>query len=531
MNGVNHSRSRIAEVRSARWRAGRLVALLIAVIVIMVTAGACYGQRAGGAGASGEPADQLNIGSGFVPNSLDPAKINAAMAWYVNLAYDPLIYWAPDGKLQPRLATSWKYLGEGNRVFELKLRENVTFSDGSPFTADVVKKNIEYFRDAGGESAASLTSVEAVDAVDRSTVRITLSSPDPSLPMVFTQNRLAGNMISGKAIDNPGLLATATAGAGPYVLSEDETVASDHYTYKPNPSYWNKQDVHYGKVVIKVLPNPNTALSALKTGQVDVIQGQYTTAGAAESAGLNVAHAPQVFTGLALADRAGELVPPLADVRVRRALNFAVDRKKITGGLFGEYGTPTEQIVLSGQDGYNDKSFYSYDPEQARRLLAEAGYADGFSLKVVSSANTSAIAQAIADDLGKVGVRLELTNHNDPTNYLRDVAGGEFAAYAIGFGTMPVHLMGPRLFLPSAAQFNPMRSSDPSIESWYRDAAAADAKGRAELDRRIVARLAEEAWFVPVSFIPVFMYSSTSVTGVELTPQRPASNPVEWRPS
>jgi peptide/nickel transport system substrate-binding protein len=505
-----------------RWAAAALATTLLLAA----------GCSSTGTGGDGTPST-LTIGQTSAPNSLDPAKINAAFNWYVNLAYDPLIYRAPDGGLVPRLAESWRYVGAGNTVFEITLRAGVTFSDGSPLNADVVKANITHFQAAAGQAAAYLAPVKTVDAVDARTVRLTLSEPSPLLPMIFTQDYLAGDLISGPGLASPDTLATATAGAGPYILDAAQTVANDHYTYTPNPNYWDKPSVRYQKVTIKVLPNPNTALAALKTGQVDVIQGDYTTASAAKSAGLRVTFTPQVFQGLGLADRAGELVPALKDVRVRQALNYAVDRKKIAQALFGEYGLATEQIVLPGTDGFNQTTRYSYDVARAKALLTEAGYPNGFTMKVLTTsfANTHLVPQAMAEDYKQIGVTLELTNQAEATNYLTDLSSGQFPAYGIGYGTQPVHLMGPGLFLPSAALFNPRKSSDAEVVSLYQRGAGLDEAARADVDRQIIARLTDQAWFVPVVFVPVFFFANTKVGGIEPTNSEPIPNPVSWRPS
>jgi peptide/nickel transport system substrate-binding protein len=496
---------------------------------LALVASACGGAANGVRASTGE---QLTIGIKFAPDTLDPAKSDPAFGWYFNLAYDPLIYWAADGSLQPRLAESWGYVGHDNTAFELRLRPRVKFSDGSPLTAEVVKGSIEYYRDTPGRAAAHLAAITSVEVVDPRTVRLRLSAPNPALPQILTQVNQAGDVLSGRALAQPEVLAEETFGAGPYLLDPGATVANAHYTYVANTRYWNQDSVRYKKVVIKVLPNPNTALAALKTGQVDVIQGEMATADAATAARLNVyASAGSVFSGLALADRTGRVAKPLGDLRVRQALNYAVDREKITKGLYREWGRQTEQIVPPEQGGLTSETHYPYDPDRAKKLLAEAGYADGFTLPVLTTTEAEGMGLVIADDLAKVGVRLEFTNDPDPTSYLRDMASGKYPAYVIGFGTAPVHLTGPSLFLPSAAQFNPFRSTDPQLDALYAQAAAADERSRPELDERIVQRLVELAWFVPVSFQPTFVYARNTVIGIDLTTERPGPNPTEWAPA
>lgn len=499
-----------------------------AAFAVGLFAGACSGGEGDRSTSGGT---SLTVGQTYGPDSLDPAKINGALQMYVWPAYEPYIYWAPDGSLRPRLATSWKYIGSGNTRFEMTLRPEVKFSDGSPLTAAVVKANIEHAKKAGGEIVPLLAPIVSVDPVDELTVQVTLSEPFPLLPTLFTQSRGSGRPISGEALRQPGKLATESFGCGPYMLDPSATVSNDHYTFVPNPNYWDKPSVRYQRLVVKVLPNPNTALAALKTGQVDVMPGNPTTIDAAQAAGLKVQHAPVSFSGLAFADRTGALVPALGDLRVRQAINYALDRDKLTKGLFGTYGKPAQQIVARGMDGYNDTSFYSYDLAKARKLLSDAGYAGGFDLPVLTSANTNLMGQAIADELRQIGVRVKITNQPEAANYLKDMATGRFAAFIIAYGMREVVLMGPNLFLPQSVQFNPRKSSDPQINAWYKQALAADDAARGALTKKIVARLAEQAWFAPVTYTPASVYSRSTVTGIEITTQRPSIYPLEWKPA
>ncbi|SFK09728.1 ABC transporter substrate-binding protein [Amycolatopsis sacchari] len=507
-----------------RWRKAA-AAFAVGLAVVSLTA-AC-----GGGTGSGSADRVLNIGFPVPPESMDPAKLSTDASLYANLAYDPLIYRAPDGSLQPRLATSWNYVGTGNKLFELKLRPDVRFSDGSPLTADVVKTNIEHFKKTSS-SASLLAAVASIEAPDPLTVRVSLSQPNPILPVLFTQDFLAGNVASGPALAQPDTLATQSAGAGPYVLDPATTVSKDHYTYVPNPQYWNKNAVHYDRVVVKVLTNANTALAAIKTGQVDVLRADYTTADAAKSAGLQIAQTPLSFIGLNLTDRAGQLVPALGDVRVRQALNYAVDRQKITKALFGDYGTPTEQIQLPGEDGYNPQDFYGHDPAKARQLLAEAGYPNGFTLPVLTrtTRGTDLVIQAMADDLKQVGVQVQLTTQPDFQKYTQDLTSGKYPAYGVLAGALPIYAMGQLLFLPNASVYNPQKSSDDQLQSLYEQASVADDANRARLDQQVVRRLVELAWLVPVVFTPNLYYSRPMVGGVEATAKEPKANPVEWFP-
>jgi peptide/nickel transport system substrate-binding protein len=511
------------------------VARVIAVALLLAVSGCGGGDKKAvtGGGGRGVVGDELTIAFFTPPNTLDPAKIGPAFGWYSYLAYEPLIVWDPDGKPRPGLAKSWRYVGHGNRTFELTLRPGVKFSDGAPVTADAVKASLEYQAKAGGVATAYLAG-KTVKATGPLTVRVRSKTPDPQMPLVLSQVYLAGNVVSPSALKDPERLGTTTAGAGPYVLDKSATVANDHYTFVPNPDYWDKPAVHYRRVTIKVIPNPNSALNAMKTGQVDVMSGDVRTADAAERAGLQVVHTPQLFTALALLDRDGKLAPALADVRVRQALNYAIDRKTITSGLLRKYGTPTDQTVVDGQDGSLGRPMYTYDPAKAKQLLAEAGHADGLTIRAttMTAQQQSQIMQAVASDLQKVGVTLDLKVEANTNKYAADLSGGKYPAAGITYGAQPISFEGPQLFLPNAYFFNPFHSNDPEVNKLYGKAAAAsDDAARGDIDRRIQERLVSQAWFVPVNFQPLIYYARPDVAGLEVTPGNPGGNPVWLYPA
>jgi peptide/nickel transport system substrate-binding protein len=496
---------------------------------LLLAAGLAAGACGGPSGSP--PADRtLRIGQYWPPTSLDPAKAGGESQLFLQPAYDPLIYRAADGSYQPRLATAWRYLGTGNTAFELTLRDGVTFADGSPLTADGLKASIEHFRRSAGQAAAFLAPIATMTPQGRLVLRLTLNQPHPLLPSLFTQDFLAGDVIGPAGVAAPAELATRTFGAGPYVLLPGETVTGDHYTYGPNPKYWNSGGRFYDKITVKVLPNENTALAALKTGQVDVVGGSYAIAGGAKAAGFKVASSPAIVMGLQLNDRAGTLCPPLADVRVRQALNYAVDRVKITSALLGEYGVPVDQPSAPGEAGYNAQPFYTYDPGKARQLLTAAGHAGGFDLPVVipsTPAFPGDLAQAIASDLRQVGVTLRITA-KEPAS--ANTALTQFPASSMGWGVLPAYFMGRGLWLRDAIGMNPFRSSDPELESLDRRAAAADDQARPALDKQIIRRVVELGWFLPVCLSPGLLFYRDTV-GVDPVPGKPFPSVAAWHPA
>ena len=496
----------------SRWRRG--VAVALTAVALGAAISACSPPSSGGA-----TPHELRIGMQAGPGTLDPATINQNSQWFVDLAYSSLINAASDGTYRPGLATEWGYVGQGNTKFQLTLREGVKFSDGSELTAEGVKKHLEYVKGAGGQMSGTLATLKSIDVAGPLKLVLTFSAPNPDLPFYFAQSGVGiADVISPKGLDNKKLLGTETAGAGPYVLDSSATVANDTYVYKPNPNYWDKANVHWDKVTIKIIPNLNSLLNALKSGQIDFSTGDYTTAAEAEKAGLQTHFTPNVFSGLNLLDRGGKLAPQLADQRVRQAINYAIDRRSIVDAIYGKYGSPTTQTTHGA--GYlkelDDK--YPYDPAKAKQLLAEAGYPNGFTLSVVSTPffNGDTMVQAIAGQLKSVGITLKVDSKSDVNEFISKMASAEYPAAWIGFGTLPMFVASQNLYGPSAL-FNAFKSTDPELTKLTNELAVAPQSQAAAISEKIEARLVDLAWYAPVGWAPLGQYATKKIDPAAVT--------------
>lgn len=507
------------------------------VVAAAIVATACGGGSPSSSGGGGKPVagNTLTVAVPAPPNSLNPGKVDNAFADYTVLAYDPLIYQASDGSLQPDVASSWKYLGSGNTQFQLTIRPGVSFSDGGTVTAADVKASLMYAKTDAGDQSAMLAGVSSIDVTGPLTVVLHLSTPDPLLPETLTQNYGVGEVISPKGLANPGHLSVTypSAGTGPYVFSPAQSVAGDHYTYLARSGYFDPSRQHYKKVVLRVIANPQAEVNALTTGQVDVVvAGDASTASQVKSAGMHIASVPFVFQGLDLIDRTGEISKPLGDVRVRQAINYAIDRQTLAKAVLGTYGVPTDETVLPGADGYSPAaaSEYPYDPAKAKQLLTQAGYPNGFTLPVatISLAGIGTMAQAVAGQLAKVGIKLDITTVSDAASYLTDATSHKFPAIAVGYGAQPMYLEGQGLFLPSAAVFNGYKTPSPQLDGLFAQAAAASPARRAQLDEQMEKYLVDNAWLAPVAFSPVLYFSRPNVGGVTVSPNAPTATPLDW---
>lgn len=513
----------------------RLTVLLTAAALVTTACGGGGGQASSEdqPEASGQVGDTLTVVSVIPPQTLDPAKTAQNNAWLTELAYQPLIVRKSDGTLTPGLAESWEYTGPENTVFEMKLRDGVKFADGSELTAQNVVDHLEYVVASGGQMAPMLAN-NTFTATDPRTVTITAGAPNPNFPEILSQDYVVGGVISQKGLAAPDGLGTNTFGAGPYQLDPGETVAGDHYTYVANPNFYDKESVHGRKVVIRVITNSQAVLNALKTGQADVAVGDPSTVPAAEQAGLTVVSTPFLWSGVVLADRDGTMAEQLADVRVRQALNFATDRQSIADALFPDIGEPTNQLTVPDGYGYDEalNETYPYDENKARELLTEAGYPDGFTLRLVTPRyqQLNLLASALKDQWSKVGVELDITDHANPTQFSSDAFGGKFPAFMTSFGQIPIWMEGPSLFLPTAA-FNPFKAADPELNALFDSAARATGDEKVQADKEIQAHLVNEAWFVPVVTTGLPYYARKTVTGLATSPKAPVLSLYEIQPA
>jgi ABC-type transport system substrate-binding protein len=483
--------------------------------------------------ASGKVGGTLTVAYASVPQTLDPAKTVQNNSLYQALAYQPLIVRRSDGSLQPGLATSWRYAGGDNTQLELQLRPGVKFSDGSSLTAQVVVDHFKYVLRSGGQFVPLLAG-DTFTATGPLTVVIRTPKPNPDLPTLLTQDNVVGGVISPVGLKNTAKLGTQTSGAGPYMLDSAATVAGDHYTFVQNPNYYDKDSVHWTKVVVRAITNPQATLNAMKTGQVDFAVGDASTIAAANQAGITVSMTPLLWTGVTLADRAGTTSKPLADVRVRQALNYATDRKTIAPALFPDGGRPTSQLTVPGGYGYDPKldEAYPYDVDKAKQLLTDAGYPDGFSLKIVTAEYQSMnlVAQALAQQWKNVGVTLQITDRANANQYFSEAFAPKYPAFMTIFGQQPIWTEGPSLFLPSAL-FNPFRTTDPKLQALYDEAAKATGEAKDKADQAVEAYLVHQAWFVPVVATGLPYYTTTKVTGASVSPKAPLASIYEVRPA
>jgi len=469
--------------------------------------------------------DVLTVATTVAPPSLDPGVGEPAFEGYITPAYDALFRLNPsDGSILPSLALSYTWVGTDFKTFEMELRPNVLFSDGTAFDAAAVKTWLE-FQKANASVTASNIGLDTAEVTGPLSITLHLAKPNSLLAIDLTRGWISGAIACPAAVTNPDLVKTATCGAGPYMLETANTVTGDTYTYIPNPHYWNPDAIHWNKLVFKVVANTQSALDALKTGQVQIIGADASIIDAGVAAGMKLAGVELNVLGLDFLLKDGTAVPALGDVRVRQALNYAIDRVALSKVLGGGLGRPTSSEFLPGGDAYDASlvNYYPYDVTKAKALLAAAGYANGFDVTILSIpvGGLDTLAQAVASYWEAVGVHTKIDNKTTAPDFITGTLSGQYAVNVAGLGvTTPVVLLWKCCIMPGSF-WNRDTSAPPELQKLIDQLSMTDVENMAPIAKQVNLYLTENAWYVPVISASLYYLYAPSVTGGEPTPFDP----------
>lgn len=534
-------------------------------ILLMLTMGlvSCGGETAeslspsGAAGASREPeaSDGADPSTGGVLSvawegditSLDPSQGYDFISWPAErLIFETLVTYGDSTELVPGLAAEMPTTSDDGRVYTFTLRDGISFvkPDGSVhrnMTADDVVHSINrvlnpnltpspspvagafFVMIAGGQAVVDGEAevAEGIVAIDERTVEFTLERADPTFLNVMAMP-FASIVPADLATEDTVAFADEPVGTGPYTL-QSYTVG-DKAVFDINDHYWGDPPAN-GGVELRFGVDANTAVQQVEADQLDMM-GDPIPSGVITTLRENPAYADRIplISQVAVTYLSIDTSPPeggpLADVQVRQAINHAIDKENIVQ-LYRGRGTVAHCIFPTDMPGHNPACVpYDYDTARATQLLDEAGYADGFTTTLYTdpSEDSTAAAQAIQQDLGVVGIEVEIITQE----------------FDVLLGTISTPHEAPLVYIgwfqdfPDPSDFiDPILSCASAVEggansAWYCDdeidALAAEAKVMAEEQQRLAAyqdlelRIMEDAPWVPIIFPLTDTFLSSRVT-------------------
>ncbi|WP_230533298.1 ABC transporter substrate-binding protein [Microvirga roseola] len=362
----------------------------------------------------------LVVGMPIEPPGLDPtiaAPVAIREVTWANL-YEGLVRIDRNGKVQPLLAKSWEVSPDG-LTYTFKLQDGVKFHDGTTFDSADVKFAFDRARDPKSTNAQKqiFAPIESIETPDPQTVVIKLKHP-------------SGNFLTYLGWGDAVIVAPETAatnasnpvGTGPFTFKS--WTRGDRVELTKNPDYWQKDKVQLENVTFRFISDAQAQVAALKAGDVDAFPNL---------------GAPELFAEFQKDPRfkavagntEGETVAgmnnakkPFDDVRVRRALMHAIDRKALIEGAYSGFGQPIGSFFSPNHPAFVDTTdVIPYDPEKAKALLKEAGYGDGLSIsiKAPQMAYASRSAELISAMLSEVGVDLQIIPTEFPAKWIEEV--------------------------------------------------------------------------------------------------------------
>jgi len=321
--------------------------------------------------------------------------------------FDRLLRVGDDGKYKPGLALSWDTSADGKTI-TFKLRQGVTFHDGTPFNAQAVKSN---FDNLIPPKATILSGITSVEVVDDYTVRFNLPSYN-NLIFYHLALNLATYMYSPEALkkNSADWATTHPVGTGPFILKD--FLPNTSLTMVKNPNYWDKGLPYLDGIEIAMVPDPMTQMLAFKAGQVHTIYSASETAAAQlRDAGYHLMAAPAGPVLMSFDIKNSEI---LSKPQVRQAIEYAIDKEAICKGPGHGLFVPLYQLLAESSPDYNKAlKPRKYDPAKAKKLLTAAGYPNGFSFKVfmLDSAWRDGWV-VVQNNLNAVGVKMEINYLN-----------------------------------------------------------------------------------------------------------------------
>ncbi|HRI17157.1 MAG TPA: ABC transporter substrate-binding protein [Burkholderiaceae bacterium] len=394
--------------------------------------------------------------------SMDPHSLNESLQLsFTGNIYEPLVARGKQLELVPGLATSWKLVSP--TVWRFELRKGVAFQDGTPFTADDVVFSFKRAAADGSDMKSYTAPIKEVRRIDDLTVEIETQAPFPILPDTLTtlfmmskkwseDNKALVPVDRRKGVENTA--SFKANGTGPYRLKERQP--GSRTVLVRNPRYWGAVDGNVDEVIFTPIGNDATRVAALLSGEIDLMEPAplQDIDRLRASPNIKVMQGPELRTiFLGMDQKRDELLQssvkgknPFKDVRVRKAFYQAIDIETIKSRVMRGAATPTALMVGPGIKGFvpDLNKRLPYDPDAAKKLLAEAGYPNGFEVGMNCPndryVNDGKICEAVAANLARIGVKVNLQTEGKGT-YFPKILRRDTSFYLLGWtpGTYDAH--------------------------------------------------------------------------------------------
>ncbi len=387
------------------------------------------------------------------PQTMDPHAVNSApVLGFLNNVYEGLVRRGKDMAIEPALATGWEPIGDGGG-WRFTLRQGVTFHDGSEFNADDVVFSYERASSEESDTRSWFAPTSGIAKVDDYTVDIMTKAPNPIFPdsianwMIMDSGWAEANDAARPNKDDGNYATLNANGTGAFRVTERQPGLTT--VLVPFDGWWDTAEHNITRAEFTPIQNPATAVAALLSGEVDFInpvpiQDAERLASASDVQVVQGIEARVIMLGfphaaetLKYAGNAGD-PNPFLDVRVRKAVAHAINVPAILQTIMRGNAEPASQLVSPAMRGYSTANAepYAFDPDAARALLAEAGYAEGFAfgLKCPNNRylNDEAVCQAVTSMLAQVGISTEL-DAMPVQNYWPELRADNFDMYLLGW--------------------------------------------------------------------------------------------------
>ncbi len=465
-----------------------------------------------------EPAEgegqTLYIGMSMDPGTLDPRSAGGDLSW-TEIIYmvEPLFDYDASSNFYPRLAESWERIDD--LTWQFKLRQGVTFHNGEPFNAESVKYTIESTLDPENAyvNASWLQDIDRVEILDDYTVNIITKSPNRS----FLYNLGWAYMLPPKAAEELGDdFATQPIGTGSYKFVK--YVANDELVMDRNEEYWGEKPKP-ATLVFKALPESATRMAALETGEVSII----TNLSPDSFERIEAIPDLEVVTGepMRIIHLAFEYDrPPFDNPKLREAFQYAVDRQALVDTILNGLGTPADRhIYHPSMFGFNEElTSYTYDPEKAKALLAEAGYPDGITVSLACPdgryLRDKVICEAIVGQFAEAGITADLMTAEWGSFWQQAVTGREHDLFLLGWQAVDPYNQINWWF---TCDGSPSKYCNPDVDALIAQAqASADDQEVIDMTKEIQQLIWDDLPWISLYFEPKVYAKSNQLQGLEL---------------